>query len=210
MIGASLFLALAMGSGPTLVLAQDACPFLPAFKKLAKQLDSMSPQVAVLALEKYVVENDNPEACELFEVNKLLAEREQKLIHLTINGKAIPPQMVFRCNQFNQATSQCQSPMEDTTAHMASNGIVPAAMPVAGTEYKIESALPNANLISVYQMTLGNISQGKRGKRVADKAISRWLVAKDTSVLIAVFQSKGAWQYRKAVWYFDAAQSEKK
>ena len=205
-----LFLALSIGSGPTLALDQDACPFLPAFKKLAAQLDSMPAQAAVLALEKYAVENDNPEGCELFEVNKLLAEREQKLIHLTINGKSIPPQMVFRCNQFNKTTSQCQSPMEDTTAHMVSNGINPAAMPMAGTGYQIESALPNANLISVYQMTLGDISRGKRGKRVVDKANGRWLATKDTSVLIAVFKSKGTWNYRKAVWYFGAAQTGKK
>jgi hypothetical protein len=89
-------------------LAQEGCPYLPEFEPLRKQLDTLSALDAVAALQKYVAEHDNPEGCELTEIDRLLGERDTALVKRVLGTREIPAQLVYRCNDFSTKTAQCQ------------------------------------------------------------------------------------------------------
>lgn len=182
--------------------AQDQCRYLPEFTTLQQQLPGMSTIAAVLALQKHVLEHENPQACELTEVERLLALQEAKLIELTIGAMTLAPQNIFRCNEFNPKSAQCRSPMEDGTAHpmLANLKFKPYPQPVLPGA--LQSALPNAKLIGLYQTTLAAALDGKSARKLAKGKPIRLKPEADGTVLIAIYQTSGPWAYRKAVWYF--------
>ena len=187
----------------TTVFAQDDCPYLPAFKTLRQQLDTMSPIDAVAALQKYAGENDNSSACESFEIDRLLGERETKLIKLAIGGKEIPAQVVFRCKRFDSKTAQCQSPMEDGTTQFAAVGITAMPVPMEGLKFQVVSKLPNAKLIGIYRTSMASALDGKPAKHLGNGPAGKWQSTYKTSALMAIYKTAGPWAYRKAVWYFE-------
>lgn len=178
------------------------CPFLPAFQSMRKQLDTMPVLTAISTLQKYFVENENPQACELFEINRLLGQRESPLIKLKLGAKEIAAQVVFRCNEFDPVTAQCQSPMNDDTVHYFSNGAVPLPFPEKNTPYRVISELPATQLIGLYQTSLASALDGKPARRLGDAAVNKWRQSNDANVLFAIYKTQGPWRYRKAVWYF--------
>ncbi len=135
-------------------LAQDKCTYLPAFAALQAQNQRIAAPSAAIALEKYVADHENAQGCELAEIDRLLSIKEIALIKLTTANTEIHPHSVYRCNEFNPKTAQCQSPMGDTTAHPVSAGITFIPAPAPGTAIRIVSSLPAAQLVGRYQTTL--------------------------------------------------------
>jgi hypothetical protein len=187
------------------VFAQDVCPYLPAFKALRGQLDNMSALDAAKALQAYASNNDNPENCEYMELDRALAARERKLVKLVSGGRDTPAHAVFRCNEFNPKTAQCQSPLEDGTAQLGESGVTPAAAPKPGASYDIISLLPSATLHAVYRTSLSDALNGRAAKKVGIHSRGKWYSMPPSTVLIAIYKTKaikGPWAYRKVVWYF--------
>lgn len=163
----------------------------------------MSESNAVAALQKYVATHDNPEGCELTEIDRLLGEKERSLINLELKEAKIPAQIVFRCNRFDPRTAQCQSPMEDGTAHGIATGISPKPFPSAGSAFRVTSKLPAAKLVGLYRIALSDALDSKTASRLGSSNTGKWQPTRTTSALIAIYKTKGPWAYRKAVWYFD-------
>jgi hypothetical protein len=199
----SILLAAALAIGAVGASAQEDRPYLPEFKALRSTLDGMSPLKAVQALQDYVVHHENPEGCELDEIDRLLAEREPKLVSLSISGKKIPAQVVYRCNEFDPKTAQCRSPWEDGTAHPMSTGIALMPTPEAGTPYRVAGRLPSAKPVGLYCASLADALDGKAATPVGNTGRGTWRVPAQAAALIAIYRTRGPWDYRKAVWYFE-------
>lgn len=198
-----LMFALILACNATDVFAQDTCNYLPKFKVLRKQLDTLPPATAIAKLQEYLRQSDNPDSCEFSEADDLITERERKLIKLQMDGKELTPQLVSRCNQFNKKTARCLSPMADDTVFYLDYALnVKAfAMPTSGTRYQIVSALASANLTALYQIDL--YSEGKGIRRLDSASANRWHATNQTSALIGIFKTRDMWRYRKVVWYFN-------
>jgi hypothetical protein len=199
-----LFLAVTSLFISACAVAGSDCPYLPEFKSLQKQLENLPALDAVVALQKFVLEHENPEGCEYAEIDSLLQEREVTLIRLAIGGGEKPAQVVYRCDEFDPTTAQCRSPMEDGTARPLSAGVVPMTSPPAGSAYRITSAIPASELVGIYQVTLSDALNGKPAVRIGKESTGKWnRPRRNTSVaLMAVYKTQGPWAYRKAVWYF--------
>ena len=182
--------------------AQGKCPYLPEFSALQTQIKNITAPNAVIALEKYLAAHENGQACELVEIDRLLSIKEIALIKLTAANSEIHPHSVYRCNEFNPKTAQCQSPMEDGTAHPMSAGITFTPVAAPRTAMRIVSSLPTAQLIGLYQTTLTSALDGKAAKRLPHSATVYWKTRHQESILIAIYKTTGPWAYRKAVWYF--------
>lgn len=201
-MSARTFLVILVACAATAATAQDTCPYLPEFKVLRPKLDAMPLADAVAALQSYVAEHDSPNACEYFEIDRLLSDRETKLVKLVFGGKELPAQLVFRCDRFNPKTAQCQSPMEDGTAQYADVGVVPTTVLNGRTAFEVVSNLPGAHLQALYRTSISNALDGRPAKRLGNVPLGKWRASHEISVLIAIYRTTGPWAYRKAVWYF--------
>lgn len=200
----SILFAAVLAIGAVGASAQEGCPYLPEFKALRSKLDAMSAQKAVQALQDYVVHHENPEACELDDIDRLLSEREPRLVSLVIGSKKIPAQVVYRCNEFDPITAQCRSPWEDGTAHPMSAGIALMPAPAAGTSYRVAERLPSAKLVGLYRISLADALDGKAATAIiAKKGQTSWRPVSGAIAFIAIYKTDGPWAYRKAVWYFE-------
>jgi hypothetical protein len=55
---------------------------LAAFETLQRQLPALAPAQALTALERYSLDNENPAACESFEIARLMSDQEVRLVFL--------------------------------------------------------------------------------------------------------------------------------
>lgn len=196
-----LGIAVVLACSAAHVFAQDTCPYLPAFKVLRNKLDSMSPLQAAKALQSYAANNNNPENCEYMELDRNLAARESMLVKMVSGGRDTPAQVVFRCNDFNPKTAQCQSPLEDGTVHAMPVG-KPSVQPQSGAAYRIASQLPAATLHAIYRTSQSDALDGRPAARLGMHSQGKWSAMPPSTVLIAIYKTKGPWAYRKVVWYF--------
>ncbi len=183
--------------------AHNPCPYLPAFKTLQKRLPRMSSIDGLAALEKYRAEHENPAACEGIEIDRLKGLRESSFASLTDGITKRPAQAVFRCMQFDKATTRCDGPVLDTTAQPLSTGVRYTAVNFnADRPLTIRFDLPGARLIGVFQARLGDLTDGKAAValNVAKNSFAPSEAASG-SVIIALFETQGEWKYRKLVWY---------
>lgn len=181
--------------------AQVACPHPPAFSALQKQLPSLTTQQAATALQNYVTHHTSPEVCELIEVENLLRSKEIELITLHSGATQLQPDNVYRCNVFTPKTAQCQSPLEDGTAHPLQTNLQFKPRLTPTMPLHLKTALANAKLLGIYHTTLAAALDGKAAKRLPTSETVNWQ-ARPNSIIIAIYRTPGPWQYRKAVWYF--------
>jgi hypothetical protein len=186
------------------VSAQDNCPYSLEFKSLRGTLTAFSTLEAVNRLQVFAEKNKSPEHCEAVAIDQALGERERLLIKLSSKGsKESPAHVVFRCDVFNSKTAQCQSPMEDGTAHPNLNEKVIVPLPIQKSgAFEIVSQLPDAKLYAVYLTTLSHALDGKPAKPLSVRSGVKWSTVSPSTVLIAIYKTNAPWAYRKAVWYF--------
>lgn len=197
-----LVLALLMVCSSASALAQEKCHYQPAFATLQQQLPTMPAPEASKALQKYFVEHENAQACELTQIERLLDGKEIELIKLSSGNTTLKPHSFFHCNQFNPKTAQCQSPMEDGTAHPMQANLAFKPLPTPAATMRLTSDLPGAKLIGIYQTTLAAALDGKPAKPLPLGDTIKWKAGRSGGVLIAIYKTTGPWAYRKSVWYF--------
>jgi hypothetical protein len=205
----SLALALALATiAPAAARAAgkaDSCPYLPQFKELEKKLHGMAPAAALRALARYEADpnNENPEACESFALDKLMSEREMKLVFLARGKTRLHAQSVFHCDDLIEGTTKCNGVFEDGTAHPLSGGIRPRRIEDT-VKLRIRSALPDARLDGVYLAPVAGLLDGKAATRI-DATAGEITLASPPSLtaVIAIFRAPAPWRYRKLVWYFE-------
>lgn len=186
---------------PAPASAEDTCPYLPAFKALREKLKAQSAIEAVATIEAYAATNENPEGCELAEIDRLLAEREKTLFHLRAEKQDLLAQVVLRCNEFDRRTGMCQGPMMDATAHPHSQAISPLA--VVTETLSLVSDMGTARLVGVYRISLKDALDGKAATHIRLTKGRFTLPGKGKDqVLMAIYQTAGPWRFRKAIWYF--------
>jgi hypothetical protein len=178
------------------------CPYLPAYTKMSNSIQRLPPAPAAAALEKYTQNHENPEACELIEIDRKLGELERHLFALTARRKHVKPQVVYRCNKFDSVTARCDGPMADGTAHFLGFGIAPlSSRPTERVSITTERR--GAAFQAAYSTSLRDILDGKAAVRLqtGDGMVTLPGDMRNM-VLIAIFKTDGLWQFRKVVWYF--------
>jgi hypothetical protein len=146
--------------------AQHGCTYSPEFTDLRSTLAMLSTLEAAKKLQAFAAKNKNPSNCEAMAIDQALGEQERLLVKLaTKGGNESPAHVVFRCNVFNPKTAQCQSPLEDGTAHPNLDGktMAPLSIEKSGA-FEIVSQLPDARLHAVYITPLGHALDGKPAK----------------------------------------------
>lgn len=193
--------ALAALSG-ALPAQEPACPFLPQFETLRDASARAAPADALGQLYAYFADpaNENPAACEAFEIERLIGERERALVSFERAGHApIPADAAYHCNRFDPRTTQCNGVVADDTGH--SNGLRMTS-PIDGRVVgRVRSALPGARLVGLYRATLGD----DFGRRPATRLNPRQPIAMTAGrgeVLIALYAAPAPFKFRKLVWYF--------
>jgi len=182
-----------------------ACPYLPQFKELKRNIEGMPPAAALTALHRYEADpnNDNPEACEAFALDRLMSERERKLVFLASGKTKFFAQAAFRCDAILQGTTKCNGVFEDGTAHPLSGGSRPRRLKDT-LKLRIESALPDAQLAGVYLATISGLLDGEPATQI-DSTAGEITLKPPASLIavIAIFRAPPPWSYRKLVWYFE-------
>jgi hypothetical protein len=198
LIVAALFSPYCANAQPT----QDGCTYLPEFQALSAQLSQQPAGKAAVALARYITDHDNLENCEYTEIDRMLSEKEAQLFRVITDKTDLKAQIVYRCNQFDSRTANCESPMLDNTAHPFSAGISPLAIP--GTrKIKFVSELPGATLQAIYRISLADAIDGKSAILLSSKKSELLLISgKKDFALMAIYKTTGPWRYRKVVWYF--------
>ncbi len=202
MLAARHFVALILICSANSAQATQTCRYLPTFGALQQQLPQLNAQQAVTALQKYLLEHDNAQSCELAEIERQLDAKEIEMIKLSADGIALRPHHIYRCNEFNPRTAQCQSPFEDGTAHPLQVNLQfkPLARPT--TALQLSDTLVEAKLIGLYRTSLAAALDGKAAKPLPKNIAIKWKASSTDSILIAIYKTSGPWGYRKAVWYF--------
>jgi hypothetical protein len=204
-----LVTAIAIACFATGAWAQDNCPYSQAYQHLRSTLDGLSTKDAAKALQAFAARNLSPLSCEATSLDEALDEREKLLVTLTsIGGSERPAQAIFRCYVFNAKTAQCQSPMEDGTAHanLKETSVLPQIEKNAF--FEIKSQLSSAKPHAVYLATLAQTLDGKPLKRLPARGAIKGSALVPNTVLIAIYKSDRSTgsslypPYRKAVWYF--------
>jgi hypothetical protein len=182
-----------------------ACPYLPQFKALERKIARKPPEAGLAEIARYQADanNENPDACESFALDKLMSEREKKLVFLAHGKTRLYAQSAFHCDALYEGTTQCNGVFEDGTAHPLSGGIRPRHL--EGTaRLRIESALPDAQLDGVYLVPIGDLLDGKPATRLDAPAGEITLAPpQGLTALVAIFRAPAPWRYRKLVWYFE-------
>lgn len=198
LIVAALFSAYSANAQPT----QDGCTYLPEFQALSAQLSQQPAGKAAAALTRYIADHENLENCEYTEIDRMLAAQEAQLFRVLADKTDLKAQIVYRCNQFDPRTANCDSPMQDNTAHPFSAGISPLAVPDT-RKIKVVSELPGATLQAIYQISLADAIDGKSATLLSSKKSELLLISgKNGFALMAIYKTTGPWRYRKIVWYF--------
>lgn len=177
-------------------------PFLPQFEAMRGTIAQAPPSEALQLLYAYFANpaNENPAACEAFEIERLIGERERRLVALDIQGRApLHPDTAYHCTRFVRRTTQCNGVVADDTGHidaLPTQNATPAPF-VA----QLRSALPGAWLIGVYRATLGDGFLERPARRLdACKPIT--MTPKPGDVLIALYFAPAPYKVRKLVWHF--------
>ncbi len=183
--------------------AQDDCPYSLEFQTIKAKLDTLSPIEAAQVLRGFASKNQSTQTCEAIAINQSLEKQEKQLITLLHPDKtSTPAHAVFRCNVFNSKTTQCQSPMEDTTVHANQANVIAPLLKTQTGAFHIESHLAGTTLHSVYVTTINKALDGKPAKRLRGKNNIKGSSLVPSTVLIVIYQTSDSWAYRKAVWYF--------
>jgi hypothetical protein len=195
------FLVFVAGTYPSHSAAR--CPYLKEFKNAVSVSARLPAGKAASVLEAYAGMHENPEACESVEIDRRLGLIEPQLFALSYGDKHLAAQFVSRCNEFDSATAQCRSPMEDGTAHPVELGIKPRAQRPSGTVRIMTARSGASTLRAVYVVKLSDAIEGRAATRIQHQG-DEWRLPPDLKnfALIAVFKTDGVWRYRKAVWYF--------
>lgn len=180
----------------------QACPFLPQFETLRASIAHAPPADALPVLYAYFADpaNENPAACESFEIERLIGAQERALVTLAIAGRGpIPPDAAYHCDRFDPRTTQCDGLVADDTGH--TDGLQPSTQVIGRFAGRIRSALPGARLIGVYRATLGDDFRRRPAPRLSTRP-SFAATVRSGDVLIALFAAPAPFKVRKLVWYF--------
>ncbi len=178
-----------------------ACAFSPEWNALQTRISSMTVQNAADALQKHIAYHENIENCELEQAELSLSGLESQLISVKEAGRQYAPQMLLRCNVFNPSTAQCQSPMEDATAHPRLVDAKLKFLSLPAQSLQVVSQMKGAKLLGVYQTSLVAALDGKPASKLGKQIILQQ--QQSPVILMAIYKTKGPWRYRKAIWYFE-------
>lgn len=194
-------------ASPPLESHDRTCHYLPQFKALYKKLPKMSPSNALDALHRYQSNpaNDNADnVCEAMEVERLMTEREVKLVYLTDGSRSISAQSSMHCDALSDKTMKCNGISEDGTVFPLNGGIMPKALSIGRTMTVIRSDLPGSELVGAYSARLGELQDGKPVRAIpVDQGKLDLHSLQSGDVLMVIFKGPKPWAYRKFVWYFD-------
>lgn len=196
-IGLVAALAAMLSAADRPARADDGCPMSPARDKIMREAEGLTALAAIARLEP-LLRADRIKACEAIAIDRALARSEASLIGLRTTSGVLPAQAVFHCGRFDPAVGSCDGLVGDGTAQPLSAGLSPLSAP--GDKMAVDARLPDASLIGLFRTSPADLLDGKPA--VALGTAAREIEARAGTIVFAVFETKGAWRYRKAVWYF--------
>ncbi|MET0247767.1 MAG: hypothetical protein ABW182_13535 [Sphingomonas sp.] len=195
-------MALVSCAGRTASAQDAACPYLPQFETLRSTVENEPPLQSLPRLYAYLADpaNENPAACEPFEIERLIGEREIAMVTLAVEGRApLHPDRAYHCDRIDPRTTRCDGMVADDTGH---SDQLPKAGPISGRFVgSIRTTLPGTRLIGVYRARLGDNFNARPAIRL-DPRRPVSMTARPGDVLIAVFTAPAPFKLRKLVWYF--------
>jgi hypothetical protein len=180
--------------------AHAAFPFLPQHAKLEATLRAASHTEALHALYAYAADpgNENPAACEAFDLDRQIGKHEAALVALVAIGHApLHPATVFHCRTAEPRTTLCNGVVADDTVRP---GVV---LPLTRGRYtaRLHSRLPRARLLGLYVTTLKDAFAARPVRRVEAGREITIAARPHGTVLIALFSASAPFKVRKFVWY---------
>ncbi|MBL8574105.1 MAG: hypothetical protein JNM13_10550 [Hyphomicrobiaceae bacterium] len=196
-IGLAAALAVFVGAAGSPARADDGCPMSPARDKIMRDATGLAAAEAIARLE-LLLRADRIKTCEAIAIDRAVARAEASLIGLRTASGVLPAQAVFHCGRFDPAVGSCDGLVGDGTAQPLSAGLSP--LPVPGDKVVLDVRLSDASLIGLFRTSPADLLDGKPAAVLGTAA--REIEARAGTIVFAVFETKGAWRYRKAVWYF--------
>lgn len=124
--------ALVSCAGRTASAQDAACPYLPQFETLRSTVKNEPPLQSLPRLYAYLADpaNENPAACEPFEIERLIGEREIAMVTLAVEGRApLHPDRAYHCDRIDPRTTRCDGMVADDTGH---SDQLPKSGPMSG------------------------------------------------------------------------------
>ena len=188
------------------VESADACKPDPSFVALNSRVAAMGDATALRALYHYRSSNAfDPNRCdEGSAIDRLIDQREKKMIALVVDGRSIPPDAIYRCAEFDRLTTECNGVVADMTAHPLDGEGAHEPHPLGTASIgRIAAKLPQARLVGIYAVDTAALVRGDRAaaRPMPTNAAVRLPKALNRRTIVGIFAMPTQPKHIKAVWY---------